>query len=572
MKQSMKKIQTACVCLTAAGLLLSFAGCGGTQAQPTAASSEQSTAIAVKTQKPQTGDLTQATEYMGKVEPDRLVEVSGKMSGTVKNVYVGVGDEVHKGDVLMTFDTTDLAVTLSAQKAQIEVARAAVMTAQAQVDQSLGSTFDLQLANLESGVQQAKNAYASARQGLRDYNESSGTPADQIQAQRDKARENVALLETALQGATDNLKQIRSDLHLDDPVPPTLSSADKLLLANAEENVASHKQNLKQAEDQLSLLNSNYNDDDTDVQLRSLRTGVRNAQLAYDSANTIYELTNKDVRNDALKVANASLGQAAASFDAAVKGYEAQAHQLTFAEVTSPIDGVVEACNVIEDAMPDTKNPLFIVSNKSKLVTTFYVSEDAALQLALGDKIKIESGRNTYNGTISEIGTMVDATGLFKVKATVDDGELMSGVAVKITANTGKAEGLLIPQSAIYYENGQAYVYCSKDGKAVRTDITLGLSNNELSEVITGLDSTSEIIVTWNPNLRDGVEISVLAGDTGSSASGSSEASPASSATSSADTSSAASASDASSVASDASSTSSGVSSQTEESAGEAAE
>lgn len=513
-------LKNTLACLTAAGLLFSAAGCAKQDAAQTAASEDESL-ILVKTGTPQRGDLTQATEYIGTVEPDKLVQVKPKMGGTANGVFVEVGDTVTTGQPLMTFDTTDLEVSLSAQKAAVEVARASVMTAQAQVDQALGSTFDVQLAQLETSVQQAKNAYASARQGLRDYNDSSVTPAAQVEAQRDAARGQVKLLEDR----KNTLEANYNDLVKQYGANPS-DAAEKLLVDNAHDKYTSAEADLRAAESNLSMLNSNYNDNDLDTSLRNLRTSSRNAQLAYDSAQTIYELTKNDVRNDSLKVSNAQLGQAAASYDAQVKAYEAQAHQLTFAQVSSPIDGVVEAVNVTENQTVGVGEVLFTVSNKSDLVVTFYVSEDAARVMNLGDPVTVESGRSTYDASISEIGSMVDSTGLFKIKATMAEGaNLMSGVSVKVTASTAKAEGLLIPQGAIYYDNGQGYIYAYENGKAVRKDITVGVSNNEFAEIIEGIDESTQLITTWNPNLQDGIAVTLSAGastDAGASSAGAS--------------------------------------------------
>lgn len=515
-------------CLTAAGLLLSFAGCAKQDAAQTAAPEEENL-ILVKTETPRRGDLTQATEYIGTVEPDKLVQVKPKMGGTANGVFVEVGDTVTAGQPLMTFDTTDLEVSLSAQRAAVEVARASVMTAQAQVDQALGSTFDVQLAQLETSVQQAKNAYASARQGLRDYDDNNDTAASKTLEQRNALRDSVSHLNTLLEQAQ---KERLDAIGQGTPAIPD----DPSRFAVAEDKVSRYSEQLAMQESQLSMLNSNVNDDDMDANLRNLRTSSRNAQLAYDSAQTIYELTKNDVRNDSLKVSNAQLGQAAASYDAQVKAYEAQAHQLTFAQVASPIDGIVEAVNVTENQTVGNGETLFTVSNKSDLVVTFYVSEDAANVMSLGEPVTVESGRSTYEAAISEIGSMVDATGLFKVKATLAEGvKLLSGVSVKVTASTARAQGLLIPQGAIYYDNGQGYVYTYEGGKAVRKDITVGVSNNEFAEVLDGIDETTQLITTWNPNLQDGVAVTLSSGAVaGESSSAAESAASAESASSSA--------------------------------------
>lgn len=496
-------------CFTAAGLLFSLAACGGPKAEEAAApAAETENQILVKTEKPAMGELVQATNYIGTVEPDQLVQVMPKMGGTVNGVFVEVGDTVAAGQPLMSFDTTDLQVTLAAQKASVEVARAAVMSAQAQVDQSLGSTFDLNMAQLETSVQQAKNAYASARQSLRDYDDRNDTASATLLEQRNDLRDANKLVLDRIEQAQTRWAQLDSQLKNDN-----LTAAEAVEMKNIENNIARWKEQAATNEAQLSMLNSNVNDDDLDATLRNLRTSSRNAQLAYDSAQTIYELTKNDVRNDALKVANASLGQAAASYDAQVKAYEAQAHQLTFATVASPIDGIVEAVNITENQTIGNGTVMFTVTNKADLVATFYVSEDAAKTMNLGDPVTVENGRSTYQASVSEIGTMVDTNGLFKIKATLaEETSLMSGVSVKITASTAKAQGLLIPQGAIYYDAGQGYVYAYENGKAVRHNITVGVTNNDYAEVIEGVDSNTELITTWNPNLRDGVEVSLSAG------------------------------------------------------------
>ena len=126
---------------------------------------------------------------------------------------------------------------------------------------------------------------------------------------------------------------------------------------------------------------------------------------------------------------------------------------------------------------------------------------------------------------------MVDpATGLFKVKASADgdDGALLTGLSVKVTADTAKARGsLLIPQSVVYYEDGAAYVYLLENGHAVKTFIETGISNEESVEVTSGLTAASRIISTWHPNLTDGAAVVPAAEAAAASSTASEEASSA---------------------------------------------
>ena len=490
--------------LVCATILLSATGCGQQAVQTVATQTE----IPVQVHTPQTGTLTQSSEFIGTVQPDEIVQVLPKMGGTAIAVHFKVGDVVKQGDILFEVDSTDLELQLAAQRASLEASRAGLATAQAQVDQQLGSGFDIQMAQLQTQVESAKKQYSAARQGLRDYNDGKSDTVEDMADKRNKLRDTLPLLEGQVLATNNAYNEALAEAGPDNADDPSVKAAwAKYELA---------QQKLKDTESTISLLSANINEaDDVDAQGRQLRTAVSNAQLAYDSANTIYELTKGEAHGDALKVANANLKQATAGFEAQAKSYEAASHQLTYTKTIAPIDGVIEACNVTTNAMVGTQNPAFVISNKSDIVVTFYVSADAVRQMALGDKVTIESGRDTFAGTLIEVGSMSDPQyGLFKVKASVENGSgLMTGLSVKIIAETAKANNvLLVPQSAIHYEQGKAYVYVNQDGIAIKTMIETGVANNEVAEVLSGLSKDSNLIVSWNPNLRDGAVITVKSG------------------------------------------------------------
>ena len=489
-------------CLTAACLMAGTAGC----APKAVETAVQEKSIYVETVIAETGDLSLSTEFIGTVEPDELVSVFPKVAGTVLAVHKNVGDEVKKGELLFEVDPSDIQLS-------VNIAQAQLMSAQAQMDQALGSSFDMQMIQLESQLKQAQNAYSNARQSLRDYNDGTEDSMDDISNGMAAFQQSMQSLKQQIAEKDAAIKQAQEAGDPDEVAR---------LLAQKQGLEASYDQ----AEAQYLMMRANYNDldDGDDAQHKQLRTAVRNAQTAYESAEQIYELTKDAVHNDAIKVAKASLGQATAAF-------EAQAKQLEYTRVTSPIDGVIEQKNVSEQGLVSQSSPAYTVSNKSTLMVTFYVPADAVDQMAAGDKVTIENGRRTYEGTIAEVGTMVDpATGLFKVKASADgdDGALLTGLSVKVTADTAKARGsLLIPQSVVYYEDGAAYVYLLENGHAVKTFIETGISNEESVEVTSGLTTASRIISTWHPNLTDGAAVVPAAEAAAASSTASEEASSA---------------------------------------------
>ena len=484
-KRYVRRLGAAVLALSAA---TAMSGCGQ-QAEP--AMAEQSNEIRAETITPQVGDLELTTAFVGTVEPDELVSVYPKVSGTVLTTYFQVGDTVKKGDLLFEIDPTDIQLS-------VDVAQAQLMAAQAQMDQALGSTWDLQMAQLESQVKQAQQSYSQARQSLRDYNDGNEDDMDELWEQLENVKANREQVEQLVDSKSDLIAQLEQD-----------GKSGSEEWKTAREEFSRLTTELTQLESTQSMLQANYNelDDDESATHSSLRSAVRNAQIAYDSATQIYELTKGEAHSDAIKVAQANLGSATASFNA-------QAQQLEYTKVYAPIDGVIEQCSVTEQGNASPASAAYTVSNKSTITVIFYVPNSAVEAMRIGDSVTVENGQRTYEGSLTEVGTMVDPqTGLFKVKAVVncDDNSLLTGLSVKIDASTAKAQqAMLLPQEVVYYEDGQAYVYTAEDGAAVQTFIQVGISNEEMVEVVSGLSPDSQVISTWDPNLTDGAAVTLV--------------------------------------------------------------
>jgi multidrug efflux pump subunit AcrA (membrane-fusion protein) len=84
----------------------------------------------------------------------------------------------------------------------------------------------------------------------------------------------------------------------------------------------------------------------------------------------------------------------------------------------------------------------------------------------------------------------------------------MTGVMVKLITVTARSSGgLVIPMSCVYYNKGDAYVYTVKDSVAVMTPVVLGIVSGDMAEVLSGIDESSDIVTTWNPNIADGAAV-----------------------------------------------------------------
>ena len=224
------------------------------------------------------------------------------------------------------------------------------------------------------------------------------------------------------------------------------------------------------------------------------------------TAEQAYAITQNEIYPETDAVGAARLQQASVGIDSAQM-------QLDFCTVTSPISGIVESVSVEKNGMAAAGNPAYIISNKESMTVTFHVAEKAKSTLAVGDHVTVERNGITYNGTITEIGTMAgQQTKLFQVKASVSGAgdSLPNGVSVKVYATTQKEKDkLIVPYDSIYFSAGDAYVYCVENNAIVKTEVTVGLMNDTHAVIEEGLTKDSLVVDNWS-KLRTGVEVEVV--------------------------------------------------------------
>lgn len=265
------------------------------------------------------------------------------------------------------------------------------------------------------------------------------------------------------------------------------------------------------------------------TQASSLESNITSIDSSIDSAETSRSTTGDtiDFYEENLKDAQVQYGiqngQAYQDTAAALQnqiassnvGIQSAMMQLENYTLTAPISGVIEQKNVDEFGMVSAGNPVYVISNKDSMTVTFYVSEAVKSQLIIGQPIILERNGETFEAGITQVGQSVDSrTGLFEIKAAVENTQLSNGVTVKITADTYRTrDALLLPYDAVYYEDEQAYVYCVENGTAVKTPVETGLYNEDKIEITGGLAADSVVIHTWSSQLTDGVKVRLVEGE-----------------------------------------------------------
>lgn len=510
------------VCMIAGCL----SGCGKKEAEV------MSTGIHVDTEIAAVGKLEQMGNYIGTVEPNDSVDVTPMVSGTVKKVNVKVGDTVKEGDVLCQFDDTAAQLQLDSAKSAVNSAEAgkksakdqssaASKQAQSSIDSMKDTLSGYQTSlkkakqqmkklkstekELKSGMETAQKAYTTTKttyktaenlyvnyRAFLNQNSDCQTTAGLTAALADAGADGVP-------GSSDKAKTAKS-------LSTALGKAGVTVEYLSDSGLTSLKGNMEDAESAYTTASGAYQEAVSGVTalqgtIDSLETQITATQKGIKSA----EKTQKDSTVDTDGVYNAQI-------DAAQVGVESAEYQKDLYTITAPMSGVVEAVNVTENEMAATGYPAFTISGKKSMLVTFYVTEEVKDFLKLGNNVEVTDNGNTYRGSISFIGTAVDAQkGLFKAQAQIyvkNTTDLSTGISVNLSTVTQEAKNdIVIPYDAVYYEDNQPYVYCVEDGKAVRKDVSTGLYNEDNIVITEGISAGDEVVTSWASGLKEGAEI-----------------------------------------------------------------
>ena len=248
--------------------------------------------------------------------------------------------------------------------------------------------------------------------------------------------------------------------------------------------------------------------------LTALKLQVEAAQVALNNANNALARTRSlyeggFVSQETMEQAQNGAESARISYESAKNQYDLQSEYTT---ITAPIDGVVESRNVEVHGYVSSTSPICIISGDNEMEVSFGVTERTLQNLAVGDTVSVEKNGSTMEGTVTEIGSVVGATGLFDVKASIPNSNvLVNGTRVKLSVVLDRANGVMtIPVDSVNYDNGTPFVYCYENGVAKKTVIEAGIYDSERIAVLSGLDANSQVITSWSNELVDGAEVLLL--------------------------------------------------------------
>ncbi len=247
-------------------------------------------------------------------------------------------------------------------------------------------------------------------------------------------------------------------------------------------------------------------------QVDAARLSMEAAKTAMDNAENNFRRQQAlfaagDIASAAYEQAEVQAKSARIQYEQAKLNYD---YQMEFSNITASIGGTVEQCDVEVHDNVAQQSLICVISGEGSKAITFSVTEKVVDQMQVGDRVTIEKNGKEYQGSVTEISSMIDASsGLFKIKASVENGDaLPTGSAVSLFVVSDRADqAMSIPVDAVYYTGGDAYVYTYDNGTVHHIPVEVGIYDSERAEILSGIQSDDLVITTWSSELAEGAKV-----------------------------------------------------------------
>jgi HlyD family secretion protein len=411
------------------------------------------------------GSLIASLASAGTVRPDQSAVINWQTSGIVGSVSVMQGDTVQAGQVLAALDPNQLPpAIISAQQTLIDAQK----TLENLKDSSLVTA-------------QAQQALVQAQKALSDAQaKRAGLNAHQLGTQAAIAQANADYL--LQQNTVANAQQRYDHLaHL---------PSDSLKKAQALSTLSAAKQKLAQDLANLNSLTSPATPQD--IALDDAAVAVAKAQL-------------QDAQTQWDKVKNGASAEDVAAAQAAVDAARATLNQ---AKLTSPFSGKVTDVNIKPGDIVSSGTPAFNIDDFSSVYVDLQVAEVDLNKIKVGQAATLTFDavpNQQYTGTVTEIG--IDGTssqGVVNYPVTVQitnpDAAIKPGMTAAVSIAVAQKDNvLLVPNQAIRVSGGQRSVVVLFEGQQIPVQVTVGLTNDTMSEVTGGQLKEGDTVVINPP-------------------------------------------------------------------------
>jgi HlyD family secretion protein len=236
-----------------------------------------------------------------------------------------------------------------------------------------------------------------------------------------------------------------------------------------------------------------------DTSVQSAAAQVKQAQASLDSLKNTPAPEDVQAAELSLKTAQISLEQAKSN--------------LRKSQIVAPFDGVVADVNVQVGQMSSANAQPIILVDRSRLESQVNISETDLPRIKVGEKVQVTfdalSGQ-TFGGQVVKVplvGAVTQGVVNYPVVIALDqaDRQIRPGMTANVTIVVEQRDNiLLVPNRAVKIVNRQRVVTVVRDGAPTQVNVTLGMTGDSQSEVVSGLNEGDVVVVQQTTTTTQG--------------------------------------------------------------------
>jgi len=470
--------------------------------------------------------VTASVTGTGNLVPAQQANVSFKVTGTLTEIDVKVGDHVTAGQVLARIDPTPQQSALASAQANLAVAQANLQSAETPLTQN-------QINQLRDNVTNAQQSYNDtvAQVNLTNTQDANQVTTDQNQLTTDQqalsfnaayqaAKQTLTTDQTSLQTA---INQFNADGCKSQTYPYTGPCVADFTTVSTDQSKVNADQLTVNGYTAVVNADQTRLNQDTAKQQADKSAGQRSINQAAAAVTSAQDNLNTQTESKPNQILSAQAQ--VASSQAAVQSAE---QNLANTTLVAPMDGVVNSINGVvgENAVtgsgttpqaPGTQAPLpssaasssfMVIGNVSAMEVVIPFAESDASRLAFNQdtQVTFDAVPNlAISGHVVAVASAATVqSGVINYYATValnqTNSALKQGMTSNATVTVSKASNaIVVPNLAITRLGGQAYVNAYFNGKAVQTMVQTGVVGDQFTEITGGLNEGAQVVI---PTLR----------------------------------------------------------------------
>ena len=245
---------------------------------------------------------------------------------------------------------------------------------------------------------------------------------------------------------------------------------------------------------------------------------VDEAQVAYAQAKGQFETAQQHLLALQSVGKQEQIKSAEAQVQAAKGHYDSAQAQVSYAEIRSPINGVVTDRPVYPGEMATTGTPLLTVIDVSKIVARVNLGHDQAKNVKVGNVATLTpaDGGELVTGKVTIVSPAADPNSTtVQVWVTADNGDerLRAGESVHVSIVAATLDGAtLIPAGAVLPNAEGETIVLIVDEKNIAHEkvIQIGVREPEMVQIVAGVEPGQRVITVGGLGLEDKAKVRIM--------------------------------------------------------------